>query len=82
MDIIGNLWWAWLAGTVICYVVAFANQLRRMKKMVTFDFDDDEGVFGSFTKGLPVLFVSGLLGTGFLIVLALSVIVNVIRWIK
>ena len=87
MDTIGNLWWVWLIGTVVCCTVAFLNQLRRIKRMVSLSFLDDsdddlDDLFDSFAKRIPVLFMFSLASMGFSLILLLSIVVNIVRWVQ
>lgn len=84
MGTIGNLWWLWLLGALICWGYALANQYRRIKTITDFDLDLGNGSDPAklFTKGLLPLLVSGFLGSAFGILLLISVIVNVIELVK
>ena len=82
METISNLWWLWLLGTLICYGYALANQLHRIETITELDLDVDSDPVGLFSKSLPLLIISGFLGSGFGILLMISVIINVIQWAK
>jgi len=82
METIGNLWWLWLLGMLICWGYVLANQYRRIKTITELDLDSDDDPIGLVSKGVLPLFVSSFLGWGFGILLLISVIVNIIEWAK
>lgn len=80
MDTIGNLWWLWLLGVLTCYGYAIANQLLRIKKITNLDLVGDP--MDTFSRGLLYTVASGFLGSGFGILLLLSILINVAQWAK
>jgi hypothetical protein len=77
MNTIANLWYIWLAGALISYIIAFLNQAKRMKRMMSMDFEQS---FNGFSGGIVWLFLSGISGTVFSALLVISVALNVISY--
>jgi len=83
MDFIATYWWLWLIGMLVCYGIAVYSQLQRMKRLQNSVFSKRmEDTQKEFTKGMGTMMLAGLAGAGFMIVLLLSIVLNVIIYIK
>ncbi|MDO8516964.1 MAG: hypothetical protein Q7S33_02460 [Nanoarchaeota archaeon] len=84
MEFIGAYWWLWLIFSVICTGYAIFNQVKRMKNFhqVMLSRMNPVAASNSFFSGLIPLIISGLLATGFSILLGISIVVNIIQMIK
>jgi len=75
MESVATYWWIWLVCMVICYAYAIFNQVRRMQSL-------NKGQIDSFGKGMLPMFLAGLSGSVFGLVLLLSVVLNIIAYAK
>lgn len=75
MDFIATHWWIWLIGMFVCYAYAGYNQVQRMNAVSNGDIDN---IF----KGVLPMFLAGLSGSVFSIVLLLSIVINLIDYFK
>lgn len=76
MELIANLWWVWLLGAIGSYAILIFSQLNYVKKYLSVPLHTK--IFQSFIS----IFIFGLLGSGFVIMLLFSTILNLIIFIK
>ena len=76
MGIIGNLWHVWLICATVCYTIVVVNHLRRMRRISSVKLDN------GITDGIGALFVFGWLSNVFVVLFLLSLLVNLIEYIK
>lgn len=77
MNFLATYWWVFLILMFFCYALVMANQLKRMKRIVSLD---GEG-FGMF-KGMFSLFLFGLVGSLSGVLFVIGGIVAIIRAVK
>ena len=75
MEFIATYWWIWLIAMFVCYGYGVYNQLRRMKNL-------SEGKIDNFTDGMGRMIVAMLGGTIFTGMLLISVVINLIDYVK
>lgn len=80
MEFIASNWWLWFAVMIVCAILAFRNQIKRMKSMVSSRSMD--GATTSFFSGLGMLVFTGLLASIAGVLFVLSLILNVIDYAK
>jgi len=78
MAFIASYWFVWLAGMGVFGALAFNNQIKRMKGVVSGDAFADPGK--AFFSGVGMMAIFALLACGSGIMLAISVIVNLIGY--
>lgn len=83
MEFIGVYWWAWLIGMVIFGGYAIYNQVKRIKGMMVGGFSRDINLaFSSFRSGILSMVVSLVIAGISSILLLLSVIINLIIYLR
>jgi uncharacterized membrane protein YhaH (DUF805 family) len=74
MHFVAEYWWLWLILSVATLLYGGYNQISRMKGMMR-----GEDVF---SKGLVPLFIAAVLHFGFLVLLVVAIVLNVIDYAK
>ncbi len=83
MAFIAGHWLLWLVLMIVFGGYALYNQLKRMKGMMKKGLSlDVDGAFGSFFSGTGYFVVAGVLGSGSGMLLLISVIINLVAYLR
>lgn len=82
MDFIANYWLLWVIIMVACIVFAFANQMSRMKRVGAVPLGNVSRAQDEALKGFFWVIAATVVGWVAGVLLALSIVVNLIRYFR